>query len=92
MNPKLSGYAQLHGEFNYNFTPLDPTGTQVIAHEQPTLRGTWESNGLKGWYLGPSIEHYRCHRVYVTKKRGERDSDCVEFSSHNTPLPYISSS
>ena len=27
MNPKLSGYAQLHGEFNYNSTPLAPPGT-----------------------------------------------------------------
>ena len=24
MNPKISGYAQLHGEFNYNATPLPP--------------------------------------------------------------------
>ena len=33
MNPKLSGYAQLDGEFNYNATPLAPLGTQVIACE-----------------------------------------------------------
>ena len=26
--------------------------------------------------------------TYVTNTRGERDSDCVEFSPHNTPLPY----
>ena len=38
------------------------------------------------------MNHYRCHRVYVTKIRGERDSDCVEFFLHNTPLPYNSSS
>ena len=47
---------------------------------------------VKGWYLGPSTEQYRCHCVYVTKTRGERDSDCVEFFPHNTPLPYNSSS
>ena len=38
------------------------------------------------------MEHYRCHRVYVTKTKGERDSECVEFYPHNTPLPYNSSS
>ena len=48
MNPKLSGYAQLHGEFNYNVTPLAPPGTQVIVHEKPTVRETWASNGVKG--------------------------------------------
>ena len=70
MNPKLSGYAQLHGEFNYNVTPLDPPGTQVIIHEKPTVIGTWESHGLKGWYLGPSMNHYRCYYIYVTRTRG----------------------
>ena len=67
MNPKLSGYAQLHGEFNYNATSLAPPGTQVIIHEKPTVRGAWASHGVKGWYIGPSMNHYRCHHVYVTK-------------------------
>ena len=91
MNPKLSGYAQLHGEFSYNATPLAPTRTQVIIHEKPTVRGTWAPHGEKGWYLGPLMNHYCCHHVYVTKTRGERDSDCVEFFPHNTPLPNKSS-
>ena len=88
MNPKLYGYAQLHGEFNYNAMPLAPPGTQVIIHEKPTVRGAWASHGVKGWYLGPSMNHYMCHCLYVTKTRGERDSDYVEFSPYNTPLPY----
>ena len=37
------------------------------------------------------MNHYCCHHVYFTKTRGERDSDCVEFFLHNTPLPYKSS-
>ena len=91
MNPTLSGYAQMHGEFNYNATPLAPPGTKVIIHEKPTVRGTWATRGVKGWYLGPSMNHYCCHHVYITKTRGERDSDCIEFFPHKTPLPYISS-
>ena len=58
MNPKLSGYVKLHGEFNYDATPLAPPGTQVIIHEKPTVRGTWASHRVKGWYLGPSMNHY----------------------------------
>ena len=87
MNPKLSMYAQLHEELNNNTTPLAPPGTQVIINEKPTARGTWASHGVKGLYLGPSMNHYRCHHVYITKKRGERDSYCVGFPPHNTPLP-----
>ena len=91
MNPKLSGYVQLHGEFNYDATPLSPPGTQVIIHENPTVRGTWASHGVKGWYISPLMNHYLCHHVYFTKTRGERDSDCVEFFLHNTSIPYKSS-
>ena len=80
MKPKLSGYAQLHGEFKYGATPLAPLGTQLIIHEKQTLRGMWASHGVKGWYLGPSMSHYRYQHVYVTKTRGEQDSDCVDFS------------
>ena len=56
------------------------------------VRGTWASHGVKGWYAGPSMNNYRLYHVYVTKTRGEQDSDCVEFFPHNTPLPYKSSS
>ena len=38
------------------------------------------------------MDQYRCHYVYFTKTRGDRDSNCVEFFSHNNPLPYNSSS
>ena len=79
INPKNSGYAQLHGEFNYNTTPLAPIGTQIIAHEKPKVRVIWAVHGVKGCYLGPSMDHYRFHCVYMTKTRGECDSDCVEF-------------
>ena len=91
LNPKLSGYAQLHGQFNYNATPLAPPGTKVIVHEKPSTRKSWAVKGQQGWYLGPFIEHCRCHHVYITKTRGERDSDCVEFPPHNTPLLFKSS-
>ena len=38
------------------------------------------------------MNHYQRHRVYVTKKEREWDSDCVEFFPQNNPLPYNSSS
>ena len=31
INPKLSGHAILHGEFNYNATLLAPPGTKVVV-------------------------------------------------------------
>ena len=78
MNLKISGYAKLHGGFNYNATPLATPGTQVVIHEKPTVRGTWVSHGVKGWYIGPSMNHYRCHHVYVTKKRGDTTHNALK--------------
>ena len=79
MNPILSGYTQLHGEFKYSATPLSPPGTKIFVHEKPTVRGTWEAHGVKVWYLCTSMEHYKCHHVYITKTREVRDSEFVEF-------------
>ena len=56
------------------------------------MGGSWAVHGVKQWYLVPSTEHYRCHWVYITKTRGDSDSDCVDFFLLNTTLPYNSSS
>ena len=87
MNKKLSGYVQLNGEFNYDATPLSPPGTQVIIHENPTVRGTWTYHGVKGWYIGPSMNHYRYHHFYVTKKKRRTRLRLCWIFPHNTPLP-----
>ena len=79
MNPKLSGNARLHGGFNNNSTPLAPPGAHVIIHEKPTVRGTWASHGVKGWYLGPSMNQYKCHCVYVTKKKDSATQIALNF-------------
>ena len=44
-NPKLSAYAYLFGEFDFNATSLAPPGTQVDTHSKPSVRGTWAPNG-----------------------------------------------
>jgi hypothetical protein len=91
VNPKLSAYALLHGNFNFDATPLAPPGTRVLIHEKPEVRTSWAPHGTDGWYLGPASEHYRCYRVYATATASERISDTVEFFPEHTKLPYCSS-
>ena len=50
-------------------------------------RKTWNSHALDGWYVGPSLEHYRCHKIYVNKTKQERNGDTVEFFPYNYNLP-----
>ncbi|KAI2491412.1 Reverse transcriptase (RNA-dependent DNA polymerase) [Fragilaria crotonensis] len=63
INPKLSAYAQLHGHFDYNRTPMAPPGIRVLVHVKPQDRTTWSPHGEDGWYTGPAFESYRCSRV-----------------------------
>ena len=86
-NPKLSSYAYMFGEFNFSATPLAPPGTQIVAHIKPGERRTWELNGEKGWYVGPSMNHYRCVKCYFPRTRSIRDCDTVAFLS--TTVPFL---
>lgn len=89
VNPCLSAWAYLFGNFDYNKTPVVPPGTKVVAHSKPTVRATWSLNGEQGWTIGPSLEHYRCIKVFFPKTRKERDVDTVTFFPTVIPFPQL---
>ena len=64
VNPKLSAYSYVFGNFNFNRTPLEAPGTRTIIHKKSNTRGSWDYHGSEGWYIGPSLEHYRCLKCY----------------------------
>jgi hypothetical protein len=69
---------------------MAPPGTRIIAHETPNRRRTWAPHGKDGWYIGPALEHYRCYTVYITKTRGERVVETVDFFPEKITLPFPS--
>ena len=77
--------------FDHNKTHIAPVGVKVIIHEKPATRQSWAIPGINGWYIGPAMEHYRCHKVYATKTIPERVSDIVEFYLQDLPIPKTSS-
>jgi hypothetical protein len=83
INPNLSAWAQLHGAFDYNKTSLAPPGTRVLVHEKPSVRGTWAPHAVDGWYIGPAMKHYRCHRVWIWETRAERIADTLVQARDN---------
>ena len=89
VNPKLSAYTYLFGEFNFNATPLPPPGTKVIAHTNASNRKTWDLNGQTGWYTGPALEHYRLVTIYFPKTRAIKHCKTVTFLPHAIPFPAI---
>ena len=91
INPTLSAQVQLHGQFDYNATPIAPPGTKVIAHNKPTVRTSWEPRGSDGWYVDRAKDHYRCYDIYMPKTKAVIQSDTVEFFPHNSKMPFRSS-
>ena len=89
INSKLSAYALLFGNFDFNKTPLAPPGTEVVIHSKPSNRASWEFHGKEGWYVGLSMEHYRCLKCFNPSSGKEMDIDTLKFFPHSTPLPQI---
>ena len=87
LNPHLSAYTFLFGEFDFNKTPLVPPGTKVLAHVKPDNRRSWSQHGDEGWYVGPSLQHYRCIKVYFPKTRATKDIDTATF--FQLILPFL---
>ena len=77
INPQLSAFSQIWGNFNFNSTPLAPAGTKLFIHENPSVRESWAPYAVKIWYLGPVLIHYRCYRVWTTETNSESIIDTV---------------
>lgn len=87
VNPKLSAHAAIYGIHDFNKCPLAPPGTRVIIHEKTDNRGTWSPHGTDAWYIGPSLEHYRCVKTFIPSTSAIRDADTVTFFPHRVPFP-----
>jgi hypothetical protein len=87
VNPKLSAYAYLFGNFDFNATPLAPPGTKVLLHLKSDKRASWAFHGEEGWYVGPSMEHYRCFKCFLPATSRTRDADTVTFFPKQFPFP-----
>ena len=87
IHPSLSAHASMFGQFDYNRTPLAPPGTKIVAHVAAETRTSFGQHGKVGWYIGPSLEHYRCYRCYFPDTMQERDVLKVDFFPEKTPFP-----
>ena len=91
IHPSLSAHASMFGQFDYNRTPLAPPGTKIVAHVSAATRTSFGQHGKVGWYIGPSLEHYRCYRCYFTDTMQERDVLKVDFIPEKVPFPIFTS-
>jgi hypothetical protein len=92
INPKLSAYQQIWGNFDFNKTPMAPPGCKVIVHERTLERGAWATHGIKGFYIGPAMHHYRNYKAYIPETRGvAKPILTIEFFPDKVDMPSTSS-
>ena len=91
INPKLSSWAQIHGTFDFNRTPLAPPGIRVLVHDKPGDRTTWSPSASDGWYIGPALESYRCFRVWIWETQAARICDTISWFPTKVTMPLASS-
>ena len=89
LNPKISAYTYIFGNYYFNTTPIAPPGTKVVFHYKPCQRLTWYLNAEAGWYVGPSMKHYWCVQCYLPIKKQLRECDTVTFIPHEYPFPEV---
>jgi hypothetical protein len=87
IHPSLSAHASLFGNYDFNRTPIAPPGTKVVAHVSADTRTTFGQHGQVAWYIGPSLEHYRCYKCYFPDTMSERDVLTVDFFPEKIPFP-----
>ena len=87
VNPHLSSWAYLFGNFDFNKCPLAPPGTKVVIHSKPSQRKSWAFHGEQGWFVGPALNHYRCLTIYIPKTRAVRITDTAVLIPKMVPIP-----
>ena len=89
LNPRISAYAMLEGNFNFMSTPMAPPGSPILFHAKPLQRRSWAPAALEGWYLLPALSHYRSYTTYITSTGAIRISDTVEFLKPTPSTPML---
>jgi hypothetical protein len=95
VNPSKSAYEILNGPYDWNRYPLALLGCKAIVYEDGNTRGSWASQGVDAFYLGPAKDHYRCNNYYVPEMRAYRISGSTKLfqqhcqSSSLTPLQHF---
>ena len=89
-NQNISAYTALNGLLNFDATPLASPGCKAVIYETPSNRTSFSPHGANTWYIGPTLKHFRCYKIYVTKKRAERICDLLTFHPHTCETPPLS--
>ena len=90
LQPKISAYTLINGQFNFNATPLAPAGCKIIIHDRKNERKSWARRGTPGFYISPAMQHYRNYTCHIPSTNNRRVSNTLEFFPTCCELPATS--
>ena len=87
-DPSKSAHTGVYGS-SYDFAahPLAPAGCLCAGFTASDVRPSWAPHGYLSYYLGPSLDHYRCHSLFVISTKASRVTDTVDFFAKQFVLP-----
>ena len=88
-SPKISAYAYLNGQHNFNTVPLPPPGTRVLLHVNPQVRESWKFHGKHGWYISPVPNHDRCFKCWIPDSGKVVYTNTVKFIPKKVQFPTM---
>ena len=86
---RISIYTSMHGQHDYNKMSLALMEWDVLLHNKPDIRKTWDNHAVDSFYIPSSQEHYRCFKMWVKNTKSIRVSDTVFFKHQYMTMPKV---
>ena len=68
---------------------MAPSVTHVIVHEKPVNGTLWIHHCTPGWYIGTSLDYYRCMLCYMPETGKVRITDTLQYIPKSFAFPKI---
>ena len=60
-----------------------------MIRTEPSNRRTFGAHAIDGWYIGPSLNHYKCYCCHVPDTGAIIHTGIVEFFPYLIPFPTV---
>ena len=86
---KTIRHASIFGIHDFSCCYLATPGSKVIVHKNTDNCRSWSPDVMDGWYIGPSMEHYRCVKSSMPATSIFCNMDTHTFFSTVIPFPKM---
>ena len=87
VNPKISSYAHVYGQHDYNAEPFLTIRMESLVHDKPNRRKIFATHFRNRYVLGTSFKHYRAWKIWMINTRATRVSATVFHKHKYFPNP-----